>query len=126
MKQWKIEHFQCQSDSQKRLLDFIREENIHLKYLVTVLLRNGFKGKSLEEVEEYYNKFLKADQLIEVLRDEIIDFDGMLKKEQLLDGRPLSNLYKIFSQIKRNIESARKEFAKLKNQFNTYALEKLL
>jgi hypothetical protein len=120
-----IRQFRCHNDACKRILDFMTDENIQLKNVISLFLDRPLDEKSLEKIEGYYSRLLKADELITILKNDLTDFDLRLNRQGLHDINTVTELQNITFQIKGNIETAEKEFILLRNDFNTYMVTEL-
>jgi hypothetical protein len=59
MPEFKLKQLQYESDTWKRILGFMIDENIHLKHRITEILKNGFDKSQLEGLEQFQNSFIK-------------------------------------------------------------------
>ncbi len=76
-----LKQIKFEMDIWKRQIELMSEENIHLKNTVAGLLQNDFVNMQLEEIESYLSKFLKEDELIAILKNEIATFERYLEME---------------------------------------------
>jgi regulator of replication initiation timing len=125
MPELKLKQLQYESDTWKRLLSFMIEENVRLKNRLSEILKEQFNHNLLEEVEGFQNRFLKEDELIGLLRNEIVEFDKLLVREAFEDGKIIRVVGKKMEKLRSNIETAEKQFGKLKSEFNSYLTEKI-
>jgi hypothetical protein len=125
MPELKLKQLQYESDTWKRLLSFMVEENIRLKNRLAEILKEQFNATLLEEVEGFQNSFLKEDELIGLLRNEIVEFDKLLVREVFEDGKILRDVERKIKWLRSNMETAEKQFGKLKSEFNSYLTEKI-
>ena len=121
----KLKQLQYEADTWKRLLGFMVEENIYLKNRIAEILRNGFGKDKLEVVEEFQNKFIKQDDLVKLIRHQVVELDKLLVREIFEDGKIIHAVNKKLSAVRNNVTLAEKEFTKLKLSFNNYLLEEL-
>lgn len=115
----KFKQVQYESAAWKRLLGFMLDENVHLKNRLSEILKDKFNNSLLEKVEEFLSRFVKEDELIGLLRNEVVELDKML---QQCHGQE-KNYYDVerkLNNIRHNIFTAEKEFGKLKSEFNDY------
>jgi hypothetical protein len=125
MLQRKIKQWQCESDSWKRLLGFMLEENAYLKGRLSDLLKKEIDLDLLDTLETFQNRFVREDELISLLRDEVTELDKLLIREMFEDGNIIKLTEKKFRKVKGNIETTEKAFAKLFQDFDNYVLETL-
>ena len=121
----KIKQLQCQSESWKRILGFMREENAYMKDCVSELAKNEVHIDLLDKLEIFQNRFVKADELISLLRDEVNELENLLNRDIFENGNMMKMADKRFRKVKANIETTQQDFAKLLQDFNNYVLETL-
>ena len=83
MPELKIMQLRHENEEWKRLLNFMVDENIHLKHRLTEILRHVSDPAFLEQAEEFQSRFLKKDMLISLLRDDIAEKESFLSKRSL-------------------------------------------
>jgi hypothetical protein len=125
MSEFKLKQLQYESDTWKRTLGFMIDENIRLKHRITEILKNGFDKNQLEAVEEFQNSFIKEDELIYLMRNEVSEFDKLIVREIFEDGQIVNDVYKKLNQLRHNITVAEGQFNKLKHEFNHYLLSSM-
>jgi len=125
MPEIQLKQLQSESESWKRILGCMIEENINLKNKVTEIVKNGIDKNQLEDVEEFQNSFIQEDALIGLMRNEVAEFDKMILREPVEDGSIMSDLYKKLTQLRHNITVSEGHFSKLRTQFNVYLLNNI-
>jgi hypothetical protein len=120
MPELKLKQLQYETDTWKRLLGFMQEENVHLKNRLAEVLKDKFDNNLLEEVEVFQTNFLKEDELISFLRNEVAEIDNELLKDIFIDGKIDKKIEKKISQLRKNLTNAEKSFAKMKLSFKNY------
>jgi regulator of replication initiation timing len=120
---FKLKQLQYEIDTWKRLLGFMIEENIHLKIRLSEVLKNKFDHNLLEEVEGFYNKIIKEDDLFLLLRNEINELDKLFDNIIFKEEDVLIKANRKFKRFRNNINATEKQFGKLKMNFNNYLLE---
>lgn len=119
----KLRQLQYEADTWKRLLGFMMDENIHLKNRVSEILRNNFDRIHLDEIDDFQNRSVKADQLISLLRNEVVELDKLLTREVFEDGQIIHLVQEKLTRIRSSISNAEKNLAELKAAFNNYILD---
>jgi len=99
------------------------DENIHLKKRLSQILKEEFDKAMLETAENFQTRFLKADNLVSLLRNEVAELDNLLEREVVEDGALKKEMSNRFRKIRKNIKIAEKQFEKLKSEFNNYFSE---
>ena len=122
----KIEQFRYESDTWKRNLEFIMEENITLKNrLANVLKAVSYDEDLLTAAEQYQNYFIREDETVHLLRRDIADLDKLLVKEIFQDGHVIGEVLHKQKKLSIEMKNAIGEFNKLKFEFNNYLAEVL-
>ena len=121
----KLRQLQYESETWKRLLGFTMDENVHLKNRLSEILRENFDKNLLEDVEVFQTRFLKADEMIMLLRNDIGEFDNLLNREVFEDGAIMKQVSKELKRIRKNIKNTEEELGRLKSEFNSYFSENI-
>lgn len=103
----------------KRLLAFLLDENVHLKNRLSEILKDKFNNNLLEKVEEFLSRFVKEDELIGLLRNEVVELDKMVQQYHGQEDF-YYDIERKLNNIRNNIITAEKQFSKLKSEFNDY------
>ena len=122
----KMKQFRHESDSWKRNLEFITQENNYLKNRLADVLRTELADDDLlNAAEQYQNHFVMEDETIHLLRKDIADLDKLLVREVYEDGKLISDVMKKQKKMSAEMKNAVTEFNKLKFDFNNYLGEAL-
>lgn len=106
-------------DTWHRTLNYIQQENIHLKNRLSEIIKNGMDDTLLEQVEYFQNQFLNKDAIITLLRQDI-------NIERGLDGSlPNKKNWKKHDKLRKDMVMMEAEFNKLKFDFNEYLSQSL-
>ena len=119
----KLRLLRQESDTWKRILEFMTEENIHLKNRLSEILKGDLEEDLLVTAEIFQNSFVREDELIRLLRKDVSVFDQWLTREIYEDGAIVSKVMKSFNVIRKNISESEIQFNQLKYQFSNYLLE---
>jgi len=125
MPELKLNQLQYESHTWKRLLGFIIDEKIYLKNRLSEVLKDKFDRNLLDEMEVFQSSFLKEDERISLLRNEMAELDKLLANELAEDGKNKKELYRKLKKLRNNIIIAEKQFGKLKLSFNNYLTENM-
>ena len=98
----------------------MKEENILFKNKISEILSNGFDRNLLEDVEEFQNRFIKADEVIGLLRNDIAEIDKLLIREIFEDGKILKEIELKFKRFRNHLIVAQRQFDTLKKEFNSF------
>ena len=108
----KKEEHQYEVSTWLRILDFLQQENIHLKTRLAELIKHNSVGPDVLEKAEYFqNSFLNKDTVIALLRRDIKLFQQEGTQPEVSIKRKTLRL---------DMEKMEKEFINLRTDFNNY------
>ncbi|MDP1812163.1 MAG: hypothetical protein Q8K66_12250 [Sediminibacterium sp.] len=122
----KLRQFQYETDTWKRLIRFIMDENVQMKNRLSEVLKNTIATSFLEEVESFQSCFIKEDELIGLLRSDITELDKLLATNIFEDKEISKEVTRKLNRLRNNIVNVETQFNKLKMEFNCYLSEKTL
>jgi hypothetical protein len=122
----KLKQLQYEIDSCKRMLDFMSEENIHMKNRISEILKEKFDTWLLEEVDGFQTRFIRKDNLIALLRNEISEMDKLLLHAMYKEGKPDKKIEIKLKRLHRNIDNTEKQSGKLKSDFHRFLSTNIL
>ncbi len=118
-----IKQLKLESNAWKRMLRFLTDENIYLKNKVSEILKVNFDKGLLEEIEIFHSRFLREDDLINLLRNDIAEADKILLTEPTENSKFLTEIEMKIQKIRNNISNAEIQFESLKKDFTSYISE---
>lgn len=121
----KFTQFRHESDTWKRYLQFIQQENNHLKTRLSQVLQHDTDEHFLERAEYFQSKFIAEDDTVNMLRQDIHELDNMLSTEIVEEANTVKELQKKLKKMNRDMEIVERQFNKLKSDFNLYLTESL-
>lgn len=121
----KFTQFRHESDTWKRYLQFIQQENNHLKTRLSQVLQHDTDEQFLERAEYFQSKFIAEDDTVNMLRQDIHELDNMLSKDMPEDAGTIKELQKKLKKMHKDMEIVERQFNKLKSDFNLYLTESL-
>lgn len=121
----KLKQLQYETDTWKRLLAFMMDENIHLKIRLSEILKDNFDVKKLEVAEDFQSNFIKEDELIGLLRNDIAELDKLFGMKIFEDGWLINEIDIKLKNLRNNIITAERRFGKLQVDFNSYLSQNL-
>jgi hypothetical protein len=101
------------------MLEFMQQENVHLKTRLAEVLKKDVKEDFLEKAEYFQSGLLHLDERITFLRRNIAEFNKMFLTELFHNGH-LTELVQKQKQLRKEIEAQEKKFNQLKGEFNNY------
>lgn len=123
MPELKLRQLKYERDTWHRLLAFMIDENIHLKNRLSEILKHVFDKDLLEEMENFQSRFIKEDELIGLLRNDLAELDKLLMREILEDGNIKNDINRKLKNLRSNIVITEAQFSQLKIEFNDYLSE---
>ncbi len=111
---------QYETDTWKRLLDFMMEENINLKTRLSDIIKEKFNKNALEALDDFQSNFIKEDELISLLRNEVAELDKLFGAEPFDGGKISKEIDSKLERLRNNILIAERQFGKLNLEFNNY------
>lgn len=121
----KLDQLRWEINTMKRLLGFIMDENIHLKYRLSEVLRTGFDKKQLEHIEIFQNRFIMQDELIALLNNQIIELNESLSQTIPESKGNTKKVNDKIAKVGNNINIAEERYKKMKQEFNSYLSENI-
>ena len=119
-----LQQFKHESDSWKRMLQFMQQENVNLKTRLAEVLKKDVRNDFLEKAEYFQSGFLHLDERISFLRRDIAEINRMFLTELFHDGH-LKDLDQKQKRLRKDIEAEELGFNKLKSEFYHYLAEAL-
>lgn len=123
MSKSKIRQLEYESDTWKRQIAFMADENIHMKARLVEILRARELIPSLVVAEAFQNEFIGQDSVMVILKNSIAKFDRLLKREIYEDGMLINAVFAKHKHLEHDLFIARMKFDDLKNRFNKHILE---
>lgn len=117
---YKLRQLQFECDTWKRMLSFMVDENIHLKNRLSEILSDQQPNQLLNEIEDYQTRFLKIDELIRILRNDVAELEQSIKEKQDTADNPSIN--NKLSRIRLNIPLVERQLERMKMDFNSFLL----
>jgi hypothetical protein len=114
-----LEQLYHELDTWTRTLNYIQQENIHMKNRLAAIVKNGLANELLEKVEYFQNCFLNKDAVIGLLRQDIAHENKL--EQALLD----KEIIEAHNKLRKDMDLMEKEFSGLKFDFNNYLSESL-
>lgn len=126
MNNLKLNQLLYESTSWKRLLDFMMDENIRQKNRLALLLKDNYQKHMLNDIETFQNNFLKEDEIIGILRNDVADLEKRLAANIFDDRQLVFEVVKRLKKLRANIMCAEQRFCRVKSDFNDYLFERII
>ena len=121
----KRSQLQHECNTLRRLLLFLKEENVALKNRLSQILKESFNKNLLEEAETFHSAFIKADERMHLLRSDLTGLDSLIEKALNGDYNESSEIDRTLRELRHNIISVENQFIKMQSDFNSYFYEKI-
>lgn len=110
-------------ESWKRTIDFIENEIIFMKGRMSQILREYPDDSLLNSIEQFQNKLLVQDKMIQIFR---IDLGNQIQavKNLLNDTNFLMETLKRQKKFRSEIETAHSQFEKMRDEFYLFFCER--
>jgi len=110
--------YRYELDTWSRLLDYLQQENVYFKNLLSYVIKNDKGNTLLEKAEYFQNKFVNKDAVIVLLRQDISEQIKWIEKGGNDDQ---TDLYlKKHKRLNQDIDKLEEEFKRLKIDFSDY------
>ena len=116
-----IRQFQRESDSWKQRVEKLLYQNYYLKNQLTERLDEDNTGRAfLEVAEEYLNRFLAQDEIINLIRHDITVYDQLLVKGINVDEALQEIIEQKNEKMRMELQILDKTFHDLKIKFDNF------
>ncbi len=124
-KQIIVNQFLHETETWKRTLGFIEEENAILKNRLSEMLRyiDNDDTTLIEKLEGFQDSFIGEDEWIRRLKKQISEEDTLLVRDTYEDGDLFRELLKKQKKLRKQFEIIDKRFHRIRNDFNQYLAE---
>ena len=103
MQDLKLPQLKYEIETCKRLLNFITDENVHLKNRLAAVVKESFEVDMLVEMENYLSKFVAQDEYINLLKNDIAKIEQRLWEAPDIGGEIMNNVYPRLRLLQSNI-----------------------
>lgn len=115
---------QHECDTLKRLLFFLKEENIALKNRLSDILKNSFDKNLLEKAEFFQSAFIREDERMHLLRNDLAALESVLSSITQGKENLNSKIDVMLADLRNNAHIAENQFLKMRSDFNRYFTRK--
>ncbi len=117
-----LQQLRRETESWKRLLAFLQAENVILKIRIAEIVSQSSNPYPLKEAESFNDRFLLKDELIFLLKKDILAFEGMLAISGA-DGLYREKIRQREKELQGVIGALELQFKKMITEFNRYVIE---
>jgi len=123
---YKIKQFQYESDAWRRMLAFLLQENAILKTRLAELVHeNEVSPDFLEMAEQYQNRFIQNDQIMNFVRSDVSELDKLLTRNLHEDGLIIKAIARKQKKLRKELTTLETIFNEIQIQFNNHMAETL-
>lgn len=122
----KLKQLQYEIESWKRVLGFMTDENNRQKIRLSEFLKNHFASNQLAELENFLSLFLKEDDQIATLKNDVNNLEKLLERETFKNGHKAEVIKNKLQKLGREMNKSEIELVKLRTEFNNYLSENIL
>lgn len=115
-----IAQFQFEIQWWKQLLNSRMEDNILLKNSLSDILKNNFDHNLLDEIEEFQSKFIREDEVIHSLRNDVNEMDSLMHEEMCEEPEITKAIDNKINNLRKSIASSATHFLLLKSAFDGF------
>lgn len=121
----KINQFIHESETWKRCLKYVQDENNFLKRRLSEVLKKDAIDDFLDKAEYFQNEFLSEDNILNVLRFSISELDKLVLRDDFEDVTFIREFLLNQKKLNKDIEKVENHFSHLKSEFNNFLYEVL-
>ncbi len=121
----RIKQLQHESDTWKRMLGFMMEENILLKNRLSEVLKESGANGMLEVLDQFQTRFIEQDQRIAFLRSDIAEIDRLLRREVFEDPKITGYVEERVLELRAHLKLVEDEFSRMKTDFLKYLADQI-
>jgi hypothetical protein len=118
-----IRQFIYEAESWKRLLVFLRQENVHFITRLAEIVNDSNNKDLWVAAEKFQDEFLSQDRMILYLSEELTKQNKLLQRELYEDGELFKEADKSQKKLRQDFKKAEELFGKVKETFSDYLVE---
>ena len=115
-----MKEFQEEINSWKKMLRSRMEENIGMKNMLGDLLKKNYDQDNLEQIEEFQNKFIREDEMTDMLRNDMIKFDELSYGQVFKEEKNRESCKKRMEKLRNDIIRSENHFSSLIASFDDF------
>jgi translation initiation factor 2 beta subunit (eIF-2beta)/eIF-5 len=119
-----LDQFRKEAEEWRKKLQRLQGESIGLKTIIVEKVGPDINKLTLDNVETLHNKLMQKDEMISLLKFDIITFSNMIENESIKDGQ-MTKLVLMEKKMSTEIETLERRFDQLKADFTQLLSDKL-
>lgn len=112
-----------ESESWKRLLEFIQSENTNIKTRIADIAAGSMDREMLARVEEFQQQCIRKDELVSTMRSDVYEFDRWLAEAFSENGSMLDGALEKQRLVRSTVKALSQQFHQLKFNFHDFVSE---
>lgn len=117
----KLQQFHHENMTWIRSLDFLKQENSHLKNRLSEVVDITTDRNVLAQAEHFQNQFIIKDEFLDQLRHDVNEQDRILTDRYVRTGNSVDEyVTNRQKKLREQMEYLEKDFTSLRNEFNRY------
>jgi len=115
-----VRQFEYETAGWKRLLSFLKDENVHLRNRLADVVSEDMNGTLLEKAENLQAGFSNIDEIINWLAGEVFFQERLLQRESFPGAEQLRKILKGQEELRKNSIKAEELFHATRNEFREF------
>lgn len=116
--------FRKEAEEWRKRLERLQGESVRLKTIIAEKVSPDIDEDTLNNAENLHNKLMQKDEMITLLKFDIITFRNVVENEAIEDGQ-INKLALMEKKLQAEIEALERKFDQLKAAFNQQLPDKL-
>jgi hypothetical protein len=117
----KLQQFHHENMTWVRSLDFLKQENSHLKNRLSEVVDITTDRTVLAQAEHFQNQFIIKDEFLDQLRHDVNEQERILSERYVRGGNAVDDYVSNRQRkLREQMEYLEKDFTSLRNEFNNY------
>jgi hypothetical protein len=117
----KLQQFHHENMTWIRSLDFLKQENSHLKNRLSEVVDITTDRTVLAQAEHFQNQFIIKDEFLDQLRHDVNEQERILTDRYVRTGNSVDEyVTNRQKKLREQMEYLEKDFTSLRNEFNRY------
>lgn len=119
-----LEQFRKEAEEWREKLERLQGESVRLKIIIADKVSPDIDEDTLNNAESLHNKLMQKDEMITLLKFDIITFRNVIENEAMKDGQ-MNKLVLMEKKLGHEIETIERKFEQLKTDFAQQLPDKL-
>ena len=121
-----VQQLKYEIETCKRLLNFITDENVHLKNRLAEMVKASIEINLLSDMETYLSKFVAQDEYINLLKNDVAKIENRLWEQIHGVNEIVNDIYPGLRLLQSNVLKIEELFVILRRDFNNFLCERII